>query len=171
MTGAAMSLIKKIDVDKHFAARRAMRLGRMQPLSQLGTAGTKSAAKRNESSSLCRNSHLGTFFTERILRLDSDHVRFWSEPVAQTAGKPATVKINTIFLRDGCILPSQFALRQEPFSKGWAEAMGTVATEWTREFVALAGTLCGWRIRTRRKHSAERQKPRSIGHWLGLFRR
>jgi hypothetical protein len=47
MTGAAMSLIKKIDVDKHFAARRAMRLGRMQPLSQLGTAGTKSAAKSN----------------------------------------------------------------------------------------------------------------------------
>ena len=39
------------------------------------------------------------------------------------------MKINTIFLRDGCILPSQFALRQEPFSKGWAEAIGTVATE------------------------------------------
>jgi hypothetical protein len=37
--------------------------------------------------------------------------------------------INTIFLRNGCILPSQFALRQEPFSKGWAEAMGTVAAE------------------------------------------
>ena len=39
------------------------------------------------------------------------------------------VKINTIFLRDGCILPSQFTLRQEPFSKGWAEAIETVATE------------------------------------------
>jgi hypothetical protein len=29
-----MSLIKKIDVDKHFAARRAARLGRTGPLSQ-----------------------------------------------------------------------------------------------------------------------------------------
>ncbi len=39
------------------------------------------------------------------------------------------MKINTIFLREGCILPSQFALHQEPFSRGWAEAIGTVATE------------------------------------------
>jgi hypothetical protein len=39
------------------------------------------------------------------------------------------VKINTMFLRDGCILPSEFSLRQEPFSRGWAEAMGTVAME------------------------------------------
>jgi hypothetical protein len=31
-----MSLIKKVDVDKHFAARRAMRLGRSGPLSQAG---------------------------------------------------------------------------------------------------------------------------------------
>ena len=103
-----MSLIKKIDVEKHFAARRAMRLGRIGPASQPGAAGIKSAAKRKRRSCPCRSSHLGTFFSERILRLDSDHVRFWPEPVAQTAGKPATVKINTIFLRDGCILPSQF---------------------------------------------------------------
>jgi len=34
-----------------------------------------------------------------------------------------------MFLRDGCILPSLFALRQEPFFKGWAEAMGTAAME------------------------------------------
>lgn len=39
------------------------------------------------------------------------------------------MKINTIFLRDGCILPSEFTLRQEPFSRGWAEAIETVATE------------------------------------------
>ena len=31
-----MSLIKKIDVEKHFAARRAMRLGRTGPLSDTG---------------------------------------------------------------------------------------------------------------------------------------
>ena len=42
-----MTLIKKIDVEKHFAARRAMRLGRMQPLSQLGAAGIKSGVKKN----------------------------------------------------------------------------------------------------------------------------
>lgn len=33
-----MTLIKKIDVEKHFAARRAMRLGRAGPLSQPGSA-------------------------------------------------------------------------------------------------------------------------------------
>ncbi len=31
-----MGLIKKIDVDRHFAARRAMRLGRTGPLSKSG---------------------------------------------------------------------------------------------------------------------------------------
>jgi hypothetical protein len=41
-----MGLIKKIDVEKHFAARRAMRLGRTGPLSPLGAAGIKSAAER-----------------------------------------------------------------------------------------------------------------------------
>lgn len=39
------------------------------------------------------------------------------------------MKISTIFLRDGCILPSQFTLRQKPFSEGWTEALGTLATE------------------------------------------
>jgi hypothetical protein len=33
-----MTLIKKIDVEKHFAARRAMRLGRIRPLCQPGAA-------------------------------------------------------------------------------------------------------------------------------------
>jgi hypothetical protein len=39
-----MGLIKKVDVYKHFAARRAMRLGRTGPLSQVG-ARVKPAAK------------------------------------------------------------------------------------------------------------------------------
>jgi hypothetical protein len=39
------------------------------------------------------------------------------------------VKINTVFLRYECILPGQFHLLQEPFSSGWAEAIGTVASE------------------------------------------
>ena len=40
-----MSLIKKIDVEKHFADRRARRLGRMQPFSQPRAAVVKPAAK------------------------------------------------------------------------------------------------------------------------------
>jgi hypothetical protein len=48
-----MGLIKKVDVDKHFAARRAMRLGRSGPLSDTGfrierAAKTTSAAVSNE---------------------------------------------------------------------------------------------------------------------------
>lgn len=39
------------------------------------------------------------------------------------------MKINTVFLRDECILPSQFNLLKEPFCKGWAESIGTVASE------------------------------------------
>ena len=49
------------------------------------------------------------------------------------------MKINTVFLRDECILPSQFTLLQEPFSKGWAEAIGTVASELDAAIRAL-----GW---------------------------
>jgi hypothetical protein len=45
-TGAAMALIKKIDVDKYFAAKRAMRLARIWPVSQPVAAGTVPAAKR-----------------------------------------------------------------------------------------------------------------------------
>jgi hypothetical protein len=39
------------------------------------------------------------------------------------------VKLSTVLLRNGCMLPSGFDLRREPFSKGWAEAMETPATE------------------------------------------
>ena len=39
------------------------------------------------------------------------------------------MKINTVFLRNGCMLPSGVDLRQEPFSNGWAEAMGVLASE------------------------------------------
>ena len=33
-----MSLIKKVDVEEHFAAKRAMRLGRVRPIGQLPKA-------------------------------------------------------------------------------------------------------------------------------------
>jgi len=39
-----MSLIKKIDVEKHFVAKRAMRLGRMPSLGQPGPAPVKPVA-------------------------------------------------------------------------------------------------------------------------------
>jgi len=41
-----MGLIKKIDVDKYFAAKRAMRLRRLGLVSQHGSAEIKSAATR-----------------------------------------------------------------------------------------------------------------------------
>ncbi len=45
-----MGLIKKIDVEKHFAERRAMRLGRTGPLSQAGARVEPTAnAKTTES--------------------------------------------------------------------------------------------------------------------------
>jgi len=43
-----MSLIKKVDVERYFAERRAMRLGRTLPLGQRGAAGVKSSAKREK---------------------------------------------------------------------------------------------------------------------------
>ena len=68
-----MALIKKIDVDEYFAARRAMRLGRLGMVSRPGVAGIKSAAKKKSVLAYCRSSHLGRFSSERILRVDSNH--------------------------------------------------------------------------------------------------
>jgi hypothetical protein len=45
-----MSLIKKVDVDNYFAAKRAMRLGRTGPLSPSSTADTKPARKSTSAS-------------------------------------------------------------------------------------------------------------------------
>jgi hypothetical protein len=39
------------------------------------------------------------------------------------------VKIHTVFLRNRCVLPSGVDLRQEPFSKGWSEAIGVLSSE------------------------------------------
>jgi hypothetical protein len=44
-----MSLIKKIDVEKHFAARRATRLGRTGPLSRASARMAPAAAVKNAS--------------------------------------------------------------------------------------------------------------------------
>jgi hypothetical protein len=47
-----MSLIKKVDVDKHFAARRAMRLGRTGPLGQIGARIEPAAQAKNSAASI-----------------------------------------------------------------------------------------------------------------------
>jgi hypothetical protein len=47
-----MGLIKKIDVDKHFAAWRAMRLGRTGPLSQVGSRREPAAMAKNAPASI-----------------------------------------------------------------------------------------------------------------------
>lgn len=39
------------------------------------------------------------------------------------------MKLHTVFLRDGCVLPDRFELCTEPFCKGWAEAIGMLASE------------------------------------------
>jgi hypothetical protein len=39
------------------------------------------------------------------------------------------VKPHTVFVRNGCILPDHFDLRQELFSKGWAEVIGVLVSE------------------------------------------
>ena len=45
MTGAGMALIKKIDVDNYFAAKRATRLGRFSPVSKPATVVIEPAKK------------------------------------------------------------------------------------------------------------------------------
>jgi hypothetical protein len=54
-----MALIKKIDVDKYFAARRAMRLGRIGLLSQPDAAVTVPAGKAAKVPRLIGNRDLG----------------------------------------------------------------------------------------------------------------
>jgi hypothetical protein len=54
-----MALIKKIDVEKYFAARRAMRLGRIGILRQPVAAGTEPAGKATKAPRLIGNRTLG----------------------------------------------------------------------------------------------------------------
>ena len=75
-----MSLIKKIDVEKHFAARRAMRLGRTGPVSPLGAAGIKSPAKRKKVPASAEA------LTRDILRRAYPPLRFRSRPILAGTG-------------------------------------------------------------------------------------
>jgi hypothetical protein len=54
-----MALIKKIDVENYFAARRAMRLGRIGLLRRPAVAGTEPAGKATEAQRLIGNRTLG----------------------------------------------------------------------------------------------------------------
>jgi len=80
-----MSLIKKIDVEKHFADRRARRLGRMQPLNQPRAAGVKPAAKRQRVSASAEDVALGhsspgVSSVSNLIRSDSDRNRLFRSP-------------------------------------------------------------------------------------------
>jgi hypothetical protein len=39
------------------------------------------------------------------------------------------MKLHSVFLREGCVLPEQSDLRQVPFCNGWTEANGTLVTQ------------------------------------------
>lgn len=39
------------------------------------------------------------------------------------------MKLHTVFLREGCILPDRFDLRTEPFCKDWAAVIGVSVSE------------------------------------------
>ena len=72
-----MALIKKIDVEKHFAARRAMRLGRIWPVSQPIAAGTEPAGKAASAPRLIGN---------RTLKNSSPGVSATSIPMVTGSG-------------------------------------------------------------------------------------
>ena len=73
-----MVLIKKIDVEKHFAARRAMRLGRIGLLSQSATAVTGQAGKPSDAPRLIGN---------RTPEKSSPGVSSTSIPIASDSGR------------------------------------------------------------------------------------
>jgi hypothetical protein len=80
-----MSLIKKIDVEKHFADRRARRLGRMQLQGQPRAAGIKPAARRERLPASAEDVALGHSFpsvsSESIpIRSDSGRNRLLRSP-------------------------------------------------------------------------------------------
>jgi hypothetical protein len=79
-----MSLIKKIDIEKHYAARRAMRLGRTAAMSQLG-ARMESAAKANSAPASPKDGATGhsspsTSFTLNQIAADSDGAHVSATP-------------------------------------------------------------------------------------------
>ena len=71
-----MSLIKKVDVEKHFAARRAMRLGRTGPLSrgsaQMAAATTAKSAPASAQDGAMKHSSPSTSVTPIPIGPDSD---------------------------------------------------------------------------------------------------
>lgn len=78
-----MSLIKKIDVEAHFAARRAMRLGRTAPMSKLGANWIKSAAKSKKVSPTAE---------ALTLRNSSPRVPPASIPIAPISGRSGLLR-------------------------------------------------------------------------------
>jgi hypothetical protein len=95
-----MALIKKIDVEKYFVARRAMRVARLGMVSERVAAGTVPATKGKRVPSTAevptlRHSSPGVSSASIPLMSDSGRNRLLRPP-----RKPARVIINTVFLRD-----------------------------------------------------------------------
>lgn len=83
-----MALIKKIDVDKYFAERRAIRMGRIGLLSRSVTAETESAAKGKRvpvsaEAPTLEHSSLGISSAPIPLISDSRRNRLLRPPVSQ----------------------------------------------------------------------------------------
>jgi hypothetical protein len=83
-----MALIKKIDVEKYFAERRAMRLGRIWPVSQPQTARTEAAGKAANALGLVDNraaekSSPGVSYTSIPITSDSGRNRLLRPPVTR----------------------------------------------------------------------------------------
>jgi hypothetical protein len=71
------------------------------------------------------------------------------------------VKLHTVFLRNECILPDRFDLRQELFCKGWAEATGSLATELDAR-VRGVGWHFMWMMDSYLSHGAGRTRETAI---------
>ena len=73
-----MTLIKKIDVDAHFAARRAMRLGRIPMMCPPGGAAIKPSAAKKKAPA---------FNQDFVVEHSSANVAAVSIPIASDAGR------------------------------------------------------------------------------------
>jgi hypothetical protein len=61
------------------------------------------------------------------------------------------MKLHTVFLREGCVLPDQFQICRDPYCKGWELAVGGVASELDAN-IRRAGWHFMWMTDSRSSH-------------------
>ncbi|MGA2167561.1 MAG: hypothetical protein ABSG62_05075 [Terracidiphilus sp.] len=121
-----MSLIKKVDVKKHLAAR---------PLSQPDATGfseIEPAGTGANASDFIEDFSPEHSSSSGVCHCDCDWRRIWQYSSAQRGGKRTSVKEHTLFLRQGCILPDQFDLRSRAVFKGRRRRPGCWRQMWMR---------------------------------------